>query len=107
MGPPGTIAEPCYEPWMKKKSEINRLYDRRSLLYGLGAAGLSLVAGGCTTAGSAVRADPDIGAADAGPAAADRTLPPMDKGFIGADGGLPPIDLEAPGVTQTATFALG
>jgi hypothetical protein len=82
--------------------------DRRSMLRGLGAAGL-LMLGRCSTSGAKGPAGVDRGlaTADGGVGAADNGAPLVDMSFTGADGGLPPIDLAAPTVIQTATFALG
>ncbi len=98
-----------------RKRQHNRFhsaepYGRRTLLRGLGAAGLSLVIGrGCTTKGEAAPTGVDRGHVfrDTGASGVDRSRPPADTGLSGADSGLPPIDLAAPKVTQTATFALG
>ena len=81
--------------------------ERRSLLRGLGAAGLLLL-GRCTTAGGQRPEGVDRGiVAPDGGASAETGSPVVDTSFTGADGGLPSIDLAAPTVTQTATFALG
>ena len=81
--------------------------QRRTLLRGLGAAGLLLL-GRCVTSESGERRpDRSVTAPDEGLAVPDLPPAPPDTRFVGADGGLPPIDLAAPTETQTATFALG
>jgi hypothetical protein len=82
--------------------------ERRSVLRGLGAAGLLLL-GRCSTSGAKPPEGVDRGfvAEDGGFVAADTGAALVDTSFVGSDGGLPSIDLVAPTVVQTATFALG
>ena len=80
------------------------------MIWGLGAAGLTLALGqGCSATESATKglADSASAGGDLGNKAPDLAAPRADLSFSGADGGFPPIDKIAPKVTQTATFALG
>ncbi len=83
--------------------------DRRAMLRGLGATGLTLALGaGCSTVEGEAAPGPDRGIiADIMQAGQEMAVAAPDAGPSGGPTGLPPIDLSAPKSTQTATFALG